>query len=104
MKARHATCTPGCWAYTAGYLVYVVIAGIRAGPRMTWPEWWADLALEAGWNAAFWPYYFPPLLGFGSSPSGHCVNRATATERRWIWGGSNRRFNCAGAADTADAK
>jgi hypothetical protein len=51
------------WACTAGYLAYVVIAGIRAWPTMTWPEWWADLALEAGWNAAFWPYYFPRLFG-----------------------------------------
>ena len=51
------------WTYTAGYLAYVVIAGIRAWPTMTWPEWWADVALEAGWNAAFWPYYFPRLLG-----------------------------------------
>jgi hypothetical protein len=51
------------WTYTAGYLAYVVIAGIRAWPTMTWPEWWADLALQAGWNAAFWPYYFPRLLG-----------------------------------------
>ena len=51
------------WTYTAGYLAYVTIAGIIAWPTMTWAEWWADLALEAGWNAAFWPYYFPRLLG-----------------------------------------
>jgi hypothetical protein len=57
-RLRHVS-----WTYTAGYLAYVVIAGIRAWPTMTWPEWWADLALEAGWNAAFWPYYFPRLLG-----------------------------------------
>jgi hypothetical protein len=52
------------WVYTAGYLAYVIIAGIKAWPPMTWSEWWADLALEAGWNAAFWPYYFPRLLGW----------------------------------------
>ena len=51
------------WTYTAGYFAYVVIAGIRAWPTMTWPDWWADLALEAGWNAAFWPYYLPRLFG-----------------------------------------
>ena len=51
------------WTYTAGYFAYVVIAGIRAWPTMTWPDWWADLALEAGWNAAFWPYYLPRVLG-----------------------------------------
>jgi hypothetical protein len=38
------------WTYTAGYLAYVVLAGIRAWPAMTW-------------NGAFWPYYLPGLLG-----------------------------------------
>jgi hypothetical protein len=51
------------WTYTAGYLAYVIIAGIIAWPTMTWAEWWVDLALEAGWNVAFWPYDFPRLLG-----------------------------------------
>ena len=51
------------WTYTAGYFAYVIIAGIRAWPTMTWPDWWAVLALEAGWNAAFWPYYLPRLFG-----------------------------------------
>jgi hypothetical protein len=51
------------WIYTAGYLAYVIVAGVKAWPIMTWPEWWSDLALQAGWNAAFWPYYFPRLLG-----------------------------------------
>jgi len=25
------------WTYTAGYFAYVIIAGIRAWPTMTWP-------------------------------------------------------------------
>jgi hypothetical protein len=51
------------WIYTGGYLTYVTVAAIKAWP-MAWPEWWSDVATEAGWNAAFWPYYFPRLLGF----------------------------------------
>ena len=54
------------WTYTAGYLAYVVVAGVKAWPTMTSPEWWANLALEAGWNTAFWRRYFPRLLGLWS--------------------------------------
>jgi hypothetical protein len=52
------------WTYTGGYLAYAVTAGIQLWPTTTWSGWWADLVLEAGWNAAFWPYYFPRLLGW----------------------------------------
>jgi hypothetical protein len=39
---------------------------------MTWHQWWADLALEAGWNAALWPLLFP-------TPTGVVVVAATVT-------------------------
>jgi hypothetical protein len=52
------------WAYTAGYLAYVLVAGHKTWPIMAWPEWLSDFAVQAGWNAAFWPYYFPRLLGY----------------------------------------
>ena len=51
------------WTYTAGYLAYLIVAGIKTWPAMTWSAWWSDLALQAAWDAAFWPYYFPRLLG-----------------------------------------
>ena len=51
------------WTYTAGYLAYVIVAGIKTWPTTTWSAWWSDLALQAAWDAAFWPYYFPRLLG-----------------------------------------
>jgi hypothetical protein len=50
------------WIYFGGYVVYVFIAGVKAWPRMTWPEWLTDIALQAGWYGALWPYYFPSLL------------------------------------------
>jgi len=50
------------WTYTAGYLAYLIVAGIKTWPTMTWSAWWSDLALQAAWDAAFWPYYFPRLL------------------------------------------
>ena len=52
------------WTYTAGYFAYVIVAGIKTWPTVTWSAWWSDLALQAAWDAAFWPYYFPRLLGF----------------------------------------
>jgi hypothetical protein len=53
------------WTYTAGfYVAYVIVAGIKTWPTTTWSAWWSDLALQAAWDAAFWPYYFPRLLGF----------------------------------------
>jgi hypothetical protein len=51
------------WIYMAGYLAYVAIAGLQTWPKMTWAEWWSELTLQAGWYGAFWPYYFPSLLG-----------------------------------------
>src|SRR6476469_2955100 len=54
------------WTYMAGYLAYVIVAGIKTWPTMTWSAWWSDLALQAAWDAAFWPYYFPGSLAFGS--------------------------------------
>jgi hypothetical protein len=51
------------WTYTAGYLAYLIVAGIKTWPTTTWSAWWSDLALQAAWDAAFWPYYFPRLLG-----------------------------------------
>jgi hypothetical protein len=52
------------WTYTVGYLAYVIVAGIKTWALMTWSEWWSDLAVQAAWPAAFWPYYLPKLLGF----------------------------------------
>ena len=39
------------WTYTAGYLAYVFVAGIKTWPTMTWSAWWSDLALQAAWDA-----------------------------------------------------
>ena len=51
------------WIYVAGYLAFVVIAGLRAWPGTTWGAWWTELMLQAGWYGALWPYYLPNLLG-----------------------------------------
>ena len=50
------------WLYWAGYLAYVVIAGAKTWPRANWSEWLLDLAVQASWYAALWPYYLPNLL------------------------------------------
>jgi hypothetical protein len=50
------------WVYTLGYSTYVVCAGVKTW-AMPWSAWWSHLAMEAGWNAALWPYYFPRLMG-----------------------------------------
>jgi hypothetical protein len=48
--------------YLGGYFAYMAAAAFQAWPKTTWPEWWMDLALQAGWYGALWPYYLPRLL------------------------------------------
>jgi hypothetical protein len=79
---------------------------------MTWPEWWASLALEAGWNAAFWRYishtYWgaPMLIPKLVDPDSCCV-RPTATSIAKTYGGrwSNGMWvRCSGADGGADVR
>jgi hypothetical protein len=57
------------WTYTAGYFAYVVVAGIKMWPTTIWPQWWADLAVEAGGMARFGPSISHAYSAFGSSHS-----------------------------------
>jgi hypothetical protein len=49
--------------YMAGYIAYVAVAAVMAWPKMGWADWLSDLLVQSGWYGAFWPYYFPSLLG-----------------------------------------
>jgi hypothetical protein len=50
--------------YMLGYVAYVATAGAMAWSKMNWPDWLSDFLVQSGWYGAFWPYYFPSLLGF----------------------------------------